>query len=76
MISVFERVEDAVGKGEMLVTNILTFSHVFIRLFPRGVKSRNCVVKGFNKLIICPILSLNPIFAQFLLKIEGVHINL
>ena len=44
MISVLDRTENIVGKGE---TNIFSFSHdVFKRIFLNVVKSWDCVVSG------------------------------
>ena len=42
----FYGVENIVGRGEMLVTSIFSFSrHVFKRHFPQDAKSRHCAVK-------------------------------
>ena len=43
-----KRVENIVGKGEMLVTSIFSFSHnVFKGFFPKVVKTRDCFAKGY-----------------------------
>ena len=48
MISVCDRVENIVGKGENAVTSIFSFSHnVFKKLLSWGVvKRRDCVVES------------------------------
>ena len=49
MISVFDGVENIVGKEKMLVTSIFSFSNdVFKGLYFKVVKSRDCVVKGWS----------------------------
>ena len=47
VISVLDRVENIVGKGEIACTSNFSFSHnVFKGFFPRGVKRCHCVGIG------------------------------
>ena len=49
IISVFDRVENIVGKGEIACTSNFPFSYnVFKRLLPRPVKTCHCVGMGYN----------------------------
>ena len=46
------RTENIVGKGEMLVTSIFSFSHkVFKRLLPQGRKKPGLLDKGSREII-------------------------
>ena len=50
MISVYDRVENAVGKGENAgIPAFSSFSTVFSKALSfKVIKSRDCVIKGFN----------------------------